>query len=183
MSGKWLIFYIFSLWSGGMCLTVTALARAGLNICSVSTGTTENWIMTLVFLFHAFSSSYFWLCHSQPKGRTLTFAFALSPFVRLCPVKWGSSEFCPMPNVSSPPAEAVRLSDPRLHQALHGPQLAAQARQDPLGQGATGAQEGRTPPPTGSLRRRMKQATFAFISTLWRYLYLNDSGKTAAMYI
>lgn len=55
--------------------------------------------------------------------------------------------------MSSPPTEAVRVSDPRLHQALHGPQLTPQTRQDPLGQGAAGAQEGRTPPITGSLKQ------------------------------
>lgn len=49
-------------------------------------------------------------------------------------------------NVPSPLTEAVRVSDPRLHQALHRPQLAPQTRQDPLSQGAAGAQEGRTLP-------------------------------------
>lgn len=62
--------------------------------------------------------------------------------------------------MASPVTEAVRLSDPRLHQALHGPQLAPQTRQDPLSQGATGAQEGR------SLPQRLKTTCDTFISTL-----------------
>lgn len=42
-------------------------------------------------------------------------------------------------------AETIRMSDPRLHQALHRSQLPTQTCQDPLGQRATGAQKGRTP--------------------------------------
>ena len=44
-------------------------------------------------------------------------------------------------------AETVRVSDPRLHQALHRPELAAQTRQDPLGQRAAGASKGKPADP------------------------------------
>lgn len=42
--------------------------------------------------------------------------------------------------------EAVRLPDPWLLQALHGPQLPPQTCEGPLSQRASGAQEGKQPP-------------------------------------